>query len=229
MLFSGDPGFLSYPSDTWTYSPGSGWNQANVAGPTGRRSYALAYDSARQSTILYGGWGGGSTTSNFFPETWEWDGGSMGWVQRASTGPPGLFRPAMAFDDATGEMILYGGAVNAVNTCAAAQTGTWGWDGTSGAWTQKSPVHSPPPLAGHTMVYDSRRQKIVMFGGCTTTEFSDQVWEWDGADWTQVMLSGPSARWLHGMVFSTSSEMSVLFGGSNGAVSLGDTWNYWGP
>jgi len=43
------------------------------------------------------------------------------------------------------------------------------------------------------MVYDSVRGVTVLFGGAPN--FSD-TWEWDGAAWSQRVVSGPR----HGMV-----------------------------
>jgi hypothetical protein len=79
------------------------------------------------------------------------------------------------------------------------------------------------------MVYDSRRQRIILFGGCSNAAISGDVWEWDGTDWTKIGLPGPTARMFHGMAFDSNRGVAVLFGGTNGAVDLQETWEYRGP
>ena len=59
-------------------------NVSPAAGPSGRRSHAMAYDSQRNVTVLFGGYSGGGP-SGIRGDTWERDGTS--WTQVASTGP----------------------------------------------------------------------------------------------------------------------------------------------
>jgi hypothetical protein len=76
------------------------------------------------------------------------------------------------------------------------------------------------------MMWDSNRQRIVVFGGCTTgngsscTAVSDQVWEWNGStrSWSRrcgsgTTCSGPAARGAHGMVYDDNRGVGVMFGG----------------
>jgi hypothetical protein len=89
------------------------------------------------------------------------------------------------------------------------------------------------------MVYDSRREKIVLFGGSgqrrkvvlfggnplgTRGRLGD-TWEWDGASWTKVLESEPLKRDHHGMAYDGARQRVVLFGGSSGKF-LGDTWTW---
>jgi hypothetical protein len=66
---------------------------------------------------------------------------------------------AMAFDDATGTMVLFGGLGNA-NTVLR---DTWTWDGH--AWTEQHPATSPPARFGGLMAYDPQSHDVVLFGG----------------------------------------------------------------
>src|SRR5688572_17956703 len=49
------------------------WAQRAASGPSPRAEFGLAYDSAREVTVLFGGANNLSFTS-VFPDTWEWDG-----------------------------------------------------------------------------------------------------------------------------------------------------------
>lgn len=55
-------------ADTWIWN-GSEWRKPNVSGPGPRSLHAMAYDTARQRTVLFGG----SATSND-RSVWEWHG-----------------------------------------------------------------------------------------------------------------------------------------------------------
>jgi hypothetical protein len=63
VLFGGSA--TGYVADTWEWD-GKNWTQINTTGaPSARGAHAMAYDAARQRTVLFGGTSGGS-------ETWEY-------------------------------------------------------------------------------------------------------------------------------------------------------------
>jgi hypothetical protein len=68
------------------------------------------------------------------------------------------------------------------------------------------------------MVFDSARNKFIIFGGRSTTNFDlADTWEWDPAtgaftDRTQSGLA-PLGRSQHSMVFEKSTGKVLLFGG----------------
>jgi hypothetical protein len=80
------------------------------------------------------------------------------------------------------------------------------------------------------MAYDSRRGRIVLFGGAAGAVVLGDTWEWDGARWTRVASDGPPARALHGLAYDAARGRVVLFGGSSGLTPdspmLADTWEW---
>jgi hypothetical protein len=82
---------------TWEWD-GSSWTQRMVTTPfvSGSR---VAYDSARNATVLFGGASGG--------ETWEWNG--TVWRPRLIAGPSARSFHAMAYDSARRTTVLFGG------------------------------------------------------------------------------------------------------------------------
>ena len=107
--------------DTWTWN-GHTWSQATGAQPSLRFATALAYDSARHRTVLYGGNGCHGLPSP--TDTWEWDG--TDWQQVATTGPGERFTgPAMAYDRDLGQVVLFGG----VGSSYVPKADTWTWSG----------------------------------------------------------------------------------------------------
>ncbi len=179
-----------------------------------RCGHAMAYDSARGVTVLFGG----SPAFDYSGETWEWNGSA--WTQRLVTGPSPRLWHAMAYDAGRGVTVLFGGATNGPNSGE-----TWEWNGST--WTQRL-VSGPSPRYQHTMAYDAARGVTVLFGGNTTGGYNDETWEWNGSTWTQRVVNGPSARANHAMAYDSGRGATVLFGGytngSNGAN--GETWEW---
>jgi hypothetical protein len=124
-------------NDTWTFD-GSTWVQqlTGNAGPSYRSLAAMAYDPATKQTVLYGGFADQGT----FGDTWTWDG--LSWTQQQpNTSPPALDKAMLAFDDASHQLILFGGEGNGPGGPQYFNE-TWSWDGST--WTQLSPPASPP-------------------------------------------------------------------------------------
>ncbi|MBI1827591.1 MAG: hypothetical protein HYR83_14540 [Planctomycetes bacterium] len=83
--------------DTWEWD-GTSWNQVATIGPVPRVYHAMAFDSTRGVTVLFGGYGGyGIDEAADLNDTWEWDGKS--WELRTFTGPSPRDGHAMAFDE----------------------------------------------------------------------------------------------------------------------------------
>ena len=70
-----------------------------------RLGHALAYDSKRGVTVLFGGWSDNRLVHP--PATWEWDGQT--WTLRATSGPSARVSHTMAYDSARGVTVLFGG------------------------------------------------------------------------------------------------------------------------
>jgi hypothetical protein len=60
----------------------------------------------------------------------------------------------MAYDAATGTVVLFGGF---------AFGDTWTWDGTT--WTQQAPPAHPSARSAASMAYDAATGTVVLFGG----------------------------------------------------------------
>lgn len=189
-----------------------GWERLPVPpsiGPLGSGWYpAMAFDSRRGRTVLFGG-----TTKR---ETWEWDGHQ--WIEQFPAGviPPARNYPHLAFDSARGQVVLFSGE--------RLLTDTWVWDGV--AWKDVTPASgNPPGRSMASMAYDSVRQRVVLFGGSSTGYLSD-TWEWDGKTWTRRAVGAPGARVRSSMAFDSTRGRVVLFGGMSLSGVLADTWEW---
>ena len=200
----------------------------NTAPPGRLDAPAMAYDSARDRIVLFGGRAPDDALSD---QTWEFDG--RNWEQRQPVdllgdGNPSIRRwPAMAYDSRRQRVVLFGG----VYAQGAYAEGTWEWDGWE--WRRMETGDTAPPLRWeHAMAYDVKRHRVVLYGGitskvCPTCHDPDEdVWEWDGAGWTTVGVENiPPSRCSHSMVYDPVGERLVLFGGfaPDGTI-LSDTW-----
>ncbi|MBI5764255.1 MAG: cadherin-like domain-containing protein [Planctomycetes bacterium] len=76
------------------------------------------------------------------------------------------------------------------------------------------------------LVYDSDRERSVVFGGSVGFTPLGDTWEWDGTQWHMVFTKdSPSARYKYGMTYDSDRHRTVLFGGYGGAY-FGDTWEF---
>src|SRR5438094_5440772 len=96
--------------DTWEWD-GTDWSQRSPAtNPYPRMAFAMAYDTARARTVVFGG---DFLLPNDFSlgwdnETWEWDG--TNWLRDwTAAAPSPRMDLAMAYDAARGRMVLFGG------------------------------------------------------------------------------------------------------------------------
>jgi hypothetical protein len=120
-------------SDTWEWD-GTNWALRSPAtSPLPRRWHAMAYDSARGVTVLFGGRYQPNpmiAIDDILSDTWEWDGST--WSQQTpATSPPARDMHAMAYDSANGEMVLFGGTLEDVFDYGD----TWVYWGQGGACT----------------------------------------------------------------------------------------------
>ena len=91
----------------------------------------------------------------------------------------------MAYDQARGVTVLFGGDTGNAGGRFEVTDETWLWNGSS--WTQASPAASPPARMTHAIAYDSRRERVVLFGGSDGTRTFGDTWEWDGTTWRKVV------------------------------------------
>lgn len=150
--------------DTWEWN-GTAWSRRSVTGPIGRDGHAMAFDSARGVTVLFGGFADAGSVG----DTWEWNGSA--WTLRAVTGPLPRNGHTMVYDAARGVTVLFGGSG------LEAGCTHWEWNGTT--WSQQ--VNNGPDVRyGQSMTYDSSRATTVMFGGIVIplgTTLTNETWE----------------------------------------------------
>ena len=172
VLFGGYNG--AYLNGTWTWN-GVTWTKRHpTTVPPGRSTFALAYDPRYSNTLMFGGY---NSTSHTLGGTWTWNGSN--WIERHPSTSPSARRSGqqMAFDAATGQMILFGGEES---------TGAWRgdtWDWTGSTWQPLQPTSSPRGRTTGEMTYAPRR--ILLFGGRAAATVFGDTWGWTG-NWKAI-------------------------------------------
>jgi hypothetical protein len=213
VLFGGQANGNFLPPQTWEWD-GSHWLQyVPATAPAARESTAMAFDSLRGVTVLFGG----LNSSGIQNDTWSWSNGT--WTQRTpAVHPPARYLHAMAFDSLRGRVVLFGGFGG------SALNDVWEWDGT--AWSQPVPPASPAPRWATALAFDSQRARTVLFGGFDNTVQMGDTWLWDGTAWTHALPSAaPSVRYGHAMAFDPIRNRVLLFGGYHQG-EVGDNWSW---
>jgi hypothetical protein len=110
----------------------------------------MIFDSTRKCLVLFGGGEG------YHRDTWEWS--DARWTKRQDIGPQAIVTPKMSW---TGKRtVLLGGRQGEMTKVGQ----TWEWDGRP--WTQRQDM-GPTTRRLRALAYDSRRDRVVLFGGIT--------------------------------------------------------------
>ena len=220
LLFGGINSTTGELNDLWI-TDGFEWMQFYTPHSPGKRSGArMAYDEARQVTVLFGS----SGKQTLLGDTWLFNG--VDWIQQhpqTSPSPRSVF--SMAYDPDRSQIILFGGLADTGGKYWEALNDTWMWDGTN--WQQLSPAIMPLARFGANMVYDQARKSIVLFGGGMGGGLLDDTWVWDGTTWSEQEPSHrPPARINFGMAYDEARQQVILFGGQSHGGSVNDTWTW---
>lgn len=219
LTFGGrSPTISAFASDTWAWN-GSGWaNLPTTAAPAPRYLYGLAFDHRRDRVVLFGG-----RTVNASPnDTWEFDGTDWAQIPTAHAPSP---REDMVFVHDTGRAttVLFGGLDPTAGTLA---NDTWEYDGSD--WRQAAPPMPPTARYRCAADYDSRRQRIVVYGGYDGQQVLTQTLEYGGEDWTVVGVGPGSPDATEAFAgFDPARSRFVTFGGV-GTVFSAETWEFTG-
>lgn len=229
VLFGGIDQAGKSLNDTWEWDAGN-WRKVETAqSPPQRAAHAVVFDEKRKRVVLFGGQAG----ANSLADTWEFDG--RNWTRiEAPNSPPARVAHALVYDKKLGKIILFGGT-----DFVSKQTfsDSWSFDGKT--WTEIKTAAAPAGRFHHVLVYDSKRSRIVLFGGNTAVpplssekfkagQRSD-TWEFDGRQWLQITSSdSPPSRDHHAAAYDVRTGKTIVFGGFSGGfedgIYLGDTW-----
>lgn len=198
--------------------------------PEGRSFASLVYDPSGNRVILYGG-----TNGNSFPATVQALslGGTPTWSELTPAGTPPAARAqhGAIYDPVRDRMVLFGGSNGSYlgDAWALSLSG-------SPTWTQLTPAGTPPSRRlGMSVVLDSARDRMLMFGGLSDigTNLNRDVWALNlagGTAWDSIEVAfGPLGRHSQLAAYDPARDRLLVFGGNSSPagnpIMSDDTWS----
>ena len=238
ILFGGLTGNEGLPSscngETWAYNVAANrWTQMKPpSGPTVRDSTEMAYDSKADRVILFGGaleYG----KVVVLADTWAYDFNTNTWTEMAN-GPANYGFGSIVYDAQADRIILYGGSDA---TYVGFSPDTWAYNYNTNTWTDMKPSISPPARNTQVLVYDTKANRVIMWGGDTGWEErialrDENVWsyDYDTNTWQEIKPPQgtevwPDTRDWASAAYDSKSDRMIMSGGYYQA-GTDETWAY---
>lgn len=237
LVYGGLTSFNGDPLDgVWALSfatPVPTWSLLSTSGPTpsARWDHSAIYDPRRDRMIVCGGASSGSYS---YGETWALslaEPPTWSPIVPIDSLPFGRVAHVAVYDPVRDRMlILMGGDTDFrdnpddVWALSLGDTSTWSLVATTGA---------PAPPAWYSAgVYDSTADRVVVWGGATSSSVLNEAWSLElvgTPHWTPLPnpAAGPSYRYRHSYVFDPVAREMVIFGGNDELgtdLGLNDCW-----
>lgn len=196
---------------------GASWTTLCDPCEPGRRFlHGFAFDSRRGVAVLYGGV---DELGVVREDHWEWDGAE--WQARPATdsGPGARSSFWMAFDPDRGRLVVFGGEAGGGDSNELFEH-----DGTT--WYSLGQGIGPGPRSdrGASAAWDPIGRRVLLYGG-GAGEGLDDLWGWDGTEWTRV-CDPCTGQPRHSAMLEVdpARERIVVVGGFSGSSEVSGTW-----
>jgi hypothetical protein len=221
----------SFLKDAWVLDINTwSWTQtgADPVSGSGRTTAMGAFNASTQTAYFYGGYAYGISLSDLTsldmsgatpvfnsPDIKNFD----------ASGPEGRWGAVSEFDEINNRLVLFGG-----KDANRFDGSTWVLDRTSntGQWSRIVSNSNGPGMRSYpASAMDKTGNLMFMHGGGSAAgTLLNDLWvlNLNTDTWTQLN-SGPSARYLHAMVYDTNLNRLILFGGK-APGHLNDVWAY---
>jgi len=243
----------SYLYDTWVLSNASGasetpvWTELSTTGtsPDGRYFAIAGYNVENKILVVYGGADSTSILTDLLRLSNANGVGASAWTTATITGTaPKPARAIMTgvYDESTDTIIFFGGR-NCVSSTCTLYDETWTiQSATVGTptWVELAPTGTAPSArVYHSSVYDSVNNRMIIFGGNTSTSSPasassalDDTWVLTNANgvgtpaWTNLdPTTKPDSRFAHSAVYdSVNDRMTIYAGIDTDNVVMPDVW-----
>ncbi len=205
-------------SQTWTFHQGA-WSEAFPSSvPAARYGAAMAYDTADQYLVLFGG----SSGSHDLNDTWSYQGGQ--WTNRSTgSSPSPRADPLATYDGRDGYLLFFGGQSGDL-----ALNDTWAFE--AGEWTELHPAGTPAVLAAEAMTYDPYTGNVVLFGSSPSSDSGGSTWTFAAGTWTErTVQAGPAPHLGATASFDASDGYLFLYDGESDVGTLSNVWAWEAP
>ncbi|MEQ1565837.1 MAG: kelch repeat-containing protein [Myxococcota bacterium] len=247
LLFGGNAGPVvnqiiasEFLNDTWLFQPGTGWIEVKSADqPHKRGRYAIANDEEGHRAFVFGGRyreTAGSGDYELYNDLWEFDFDTQTW-DRLDNGngvaPEPRYYPEGAYDPTAGLFYVFGGALNANPLSVVVDMNLWAWDGSG--WEQLQTTGDAPSTRTYlASAYDSKRNRLVVFGGqsgnFTSCSFNDiYALDLNTLEWRQLddgSAKAPETRFHAHLQYDAERDQYLMFGGHADIGAMNDLWSF---
>jgi hypothetical protein len=222
VLYGGDH-TAAFPSldpsaAMWEYD-GVAWTRlCDPCAPGPRFAPAMAYDTARDRIVLFGG----HDLNNALGTLYEWDGSTWTLVTPPGSQPPPRGLAPMAYDERRKRIVMFGGGSLPQDQNAD----VFEYDGT--VWS-KPTITGPGPMLlvgqGATAAWNPVTERIDVLedGGSGR----DSAWSWDGVSWVRLCTTCTGiARRAAAIAIDPSPARTYVIGGYDDAIGseIAGTW-----
>ena len=186
---------------------------ADTTRPLARAAHSVVLDGPGRRLIAWG---------DRVPEDEIWAlplDGPANWIRLRAEGtpPPPRELASVIFDPVRRRMVVFAGGGGEGGYPTSNETWTLALDGTP-RWEKLAVAGtSPVPRELHSAIYDPVRDRMLVFGGLTST-YENSVWELtlgDTPTWRPLAPVGtpPSPRIAASMVYDAARDRALVFGG----------------
>ncbi|HET6149520.1 MAG TPA: kelch repeat-containing protein [Polyangia bacterium] len=166
----------------WNPVAPQSWNVLTMPS-TGGPAYdgELVFDASQHQMVVFGG----QTVRTL----WQWDNAALLWINRSTpfSGPLQRTGPSLAFDAMRGKLLVFGGLA-----ASTYYNDIQEWSHVDATFTNKTnPAGTRPDGRQQSaMVYDSKRDRILLYGGTGATTFND-FWQMNPTThaWTLIPIT----------------------------------------
>jgi hypothetical protein len=199
-------------------SGAGGWTRIYAAGPLppGRQNQTGVFDATRRRFIMFGGRG----AEGALRDTWILDfNGHPRWEQLdpEAPAPSARFGSSAVYDPLGDRVVLFGGTDS--DTTAFSDCWQLSLAGTP-AWSRIRPSGTPSARCFAATTYDSRRQRLVMFGGRDAEgEGLNDLWFLPlgtASAWVpgEPADSVPAERWGAAATYDSDLDRAIIINGT---------------
>jgi hypothetical protein len=243
MIFGGNDGPVvnqiptaRFLNETWIFEPGYGWTEiATEEQPKKRGRYAMSMDQAGNRALFFGGRfrrEGESGAYEIFDDLWEFSFDTHEWtLLDEGGGPAARYYPASGYDEESGTFYIWGGNLNSDPLNFIRGTDLWSYK--DGQWTEiPTSGEQPDPMRvffGST--FDTKRKRIILFGGHPGDFVSQAFKETYALDvetgvWERLHggVQAPSTRMHAHLTYDEAEDRYLLFGGHTDVGDQNDLW-----
>lgn len=204
-------------TDTW-------YTITTTGAPAARYEHAVVWSTVNNKMIVWGGYTGATRLNT----GGQYDPSADSWTATTTTSAPAARHLHSAvWSPSANRMLVWGG-----NSGSATNTGGR-YDPSGDSWAAITTTSAPTGRYYHTAVWSTVNSRMVVWGGTnngTTPLNTGGQYDPSGNSWSTVTTTGaPTARVGHVMVYSTSNDRVVVWGGSDLSTNYYNTGGQYNP